>query len=512
VVLEQLYRREYSASKHWISLSLACLAVFLVYFFTLNSAAKDCYYGSSLRCVHATSLLELDYSMWAKHSFALGITRDQIDTVSFNGHYYSALAPGAAFFALPFTAIGFMLDRTFTLYGSAFFMSEVFMAFANAFATVFVYIFAKLYFRRSISLFVATAYAFATITWPFATVFFQHDLSALFTVMATYFAVKFVRRSQSAFAGQKNNDSAYGYKYSYNQHPYNDYNPVRNYDYKLLVLSGIIMGAAFTVEYIDAILIPIIMLYVLLSVRKTSGPILKSALAFSPVVLGSLLIAYYNFVCFGNPFASSEALYLHSNNLLQNFSFPLYLGIWVNTLSPYRGILLYCPILIAGIVGLGMMAKRRGLPAEALLLASMFLGVFIPYSMWYVPDGGLSFGPRFLITAIPFLTIPVGFTLEYDGEGAREVIYFLYMVGVIENGIGAMTSALSAQNPVLQRTSPLSYVYTSYLYSPFLNYSLPKFLNGNLVTWWVDMASQFWPLPGLIIILSLLAFAAIVLF
>ena len=90
------------------------LSAFLFYLLTLNSVwATD----------HATSFLQLDWSIWTQHTFVLGsgtgFQPNTVDDFLFNGNYYSALAPGTAILALPFAGVGFMLDGHFTVFGYA---------------------------------------------------------------------------------------------------------------------------------------------------------------------------------------------------------------------------------------------------------------------------------------------------------------------------------------------------------------------------------------------------------
>ncbi len=106
--------------------------------------------------------------------------------------------------------------------------------------------------------------------------------------------------------------------------------------------------------------------------------------------------------------------------------------------------------------------------------------------MWYDPSGGDSFGPRFLISAIPFILIPAGVTLQAPNKGVRTTALVLYAMGAITNGIGAMTSAIS----------PAS----SFSSSPLLDWNMPLFLSGNLDTWWIGRVGAYWEAPALAIL------------
>src|SRR5271169_3597515 len=213
----------------WITAGLLVFSsAFLFYLLTLNSVwATD----------HTTSFLQLDWSIWTHHSFVLGsgssFQPNTVDDFKFNGNYYSALAPGTAILALPFVGVGFILDGHFTVFGYALMSSEVFVALANSVAAFLVYAIGRFFFSKRTSVFLAFVYAFSTISWPFATYFFQSDVSAMFDLLAVYFAIKVTRSD-----GRKLSDA---------------------------VLAGISVAAALTTDYVNVILIPIVLGYLIIS-------------------------------------------------------------------------------------------------------------------------------------------------------------------------------------------------------------------------------------------------------
>jgi hypothetical protein len=134
---------------------LIFFCVLTIYLFSLNSVwAAD----------HPNSFLELDYTIWTHHSFILGSATSfkpgSVDDFAYDGNYYSALAPGTAILALPFVAVGFMLDGHFTVFGYALLASEVFVALANSAAAALVYLVGRFFFDKRVSAFLAFAYAF----------------------------------------------------------------------------------------------------------------------------------------------------------------------------------------------------------------------------------------------------------------------------------------------------------------------------------------------------------------
>ena len=431
------------------------LSAFLVYLLSVNSVwATD----------HATSFLQLDWAIWTHHSFVLGSAStfqpNTVDDFVFNGNYYSALAPGTAILALPFAGVGFLLDGHFTVFGYALMASEVFVALLNAVAAYLVYAVGRLFFSKRTSVFLAFVYAFSTISWPFATYFFQSDVTAMFDLLAVYFTIRITRSGDAR---------------------------VRD-----AVLAGLSVGVALTTDYVNAILIPIIGAYLILSLRASGRPFPRIAAGFLLAsLLGVLLIGLYNEAIFGTAFHTTEQVYLNSATPFGEFSTPVYQGIFLNLFSPLRGLFVYSIFLVLGALGLAGMLRGKSHRTEAVLLLACFLGIFLPYSAWYDPVGGAAFGPRFLVAAIPFLLIPAGLVIEEGSRGTRIVAFLLYAAGVVVNGIAGVTEGIAPT--------------TNWGQSPFLSFTVPNFLHGELDDWWVKFVGQYWPIPAVLLIATAIA-------
>jgi hypothetical protein len=69
-----------------------------------------------------------------------------------------------------------------------------------------------------------------------------------------------------------------------------------------------------------------------------------------------------------------------------------------------RGLLTLTPVLVMGVVGAVIM-RRRGYRAEAAVIGAVGISYFLYNAGYWLPFGGGSPGPRFLIPALPFLAI-----------------------------------------------------------------------------------------------------------
>ncbi|QQG49404.1 MAG: glycosyltransferase family 39 protein [archaeon] len=429
------------------------LLVFLlplaVYFVTLNGFwATD----------HPSSLIDLDWAIYAHHSFAIGqvgdFQKNSVDIFAYNGSYYSASAPGAAILAFPFVALGFYLQGGFAVFGYVLPTSELFVAIANSLAAFVLYRIGKdFFFGELAAAFVAFSYAFSTISWPFATFFFQSDVSALFVLSSVYFLL-------SASKGEPG-------------HPSRD-----------ALLCGVSVGVALTVDYVDGILIFPILGYLLLGSKGPRAARLERGVLFTMAsAAGVLLLFAYNYASFGNPFAASEQVYLGGAGVLGAFSFPLLDGAYLNLFTPLRGIFVYSPVLLVGVVGLLGSLRPSKFDSRVAMLLVLFLCIFVPYSMWYAPTAGNSYGPRFLVAAIPLLLIPAGFILETLRSALRRsLVYLLYLAGVVLSGLASFVGAV-----------PPDQMWFS---SPFVKDVVPAIFALQLDPWW---ASQSGPAAWVVI-------------
>jgi len=408
---------------------------------------------------HATSFTQLDYAVWHSHSVALGDATKlppwSVDDFTYKGQNYSALAPGTAFLALPFVGPAYDFAGYYTAYGPVLLASELFVSLMGAISAYLVYKVASSYFRRSTSLFLGFAFAFSTICWPFATYFFQSDVSVAFVLLAAYFGLRAARSEGPGTAPS--------------------------------LICGIAAGVAFTVDYINAILLPIFVLFLLASKWKSKT---SAALAIGTFVLGVLPslagIGAYNYAIFGNPLSTTEQNFLGKSSVFGAFTTPILNGITLDLFSVSRGLFFFTPLLALGVVGYIYAFKGKAHRLEMLFFIALFLGILLPYSAWYDPTGGDAFGPRFLLAAIPFLLLPAGYVVDRVGSRTMWGVYALFLVGALVNGVAAIVSAIP---PDMGADV-----------SPFFNFILPRLTSGNLDTWWVGNVGAYWPLVSALVI------------
>jgi hypothetical protein len=235
---------------------------------------------------------------------------------------------------------------------------------------------------------IATALALAagTLLLPFSTLLFSHVLSALLGFAA--FAVAWNER-----AGPP--------------------------DRRRIALAGLFGGLAVTTEYPLLIVAAIVGLYVISRSAASHAARLRRALTFAAGALAGVApLLIYNEWAFGSPLHMSYAgavsqpgatghavLGLNSGGVFGITAPRLNDGL--SLLFGGRGLLTLTPVLAIAIAGV-VAIYRSGHRAEATTIAAVGFAYLLYDAGYWLPFGGGSPGPRFLIPMIPFLAVGIG--------------------------------------------------------------------------------------------------------
>ena len=120
----------------------------------------------------------------------------------------------------------------------------------------------------------------------------------------------------------------------------------------------------------------------------------------------------YNVAAFGSPFAlntsfQNPAFKEIAPAFLGMFRWPDWFAALVLTISPWRGLFVLSPVLVLAAVAIVRRWKMETLPAERRLIlgcAAFFFLINICFNGFH---GGFAAGPRYLIPALPFLCLPL---------------------------------------------------------------------------------------------------------
>ncbi len=164
--------------------------------------------------------------------------------------------------------------------------------------------------------------------------------------------------------------------------------------------AGLLAGLALAVEYEAAVILVIVGAYL---ARLGLRPLLRYLAGALPAALA---LALYDWGAFGAPWRLSYR-YVTDQFPEQGSGFfgiaaPTRLGIHEVFIGS-GGVLVLSPVLVLAGVGLLLLARR--FLAEAIVCIAVSLYFFTLNSGYYLPYGGISPGPRFLVPALPFLAV-----------------------------------------------------------------------------------------------------------
>jgi hypothetical protein len=288
----------------------------------------------------------------------------------------------------------------------------------------------------------AIAFGFGTLFFPFATLLFDHNVTAVFLLGAFY--LLFLARPGGGW----------------------------------IALAGLLAGMAAITNYIAAPPAGFLGIYLVATTWRRAGrpAAMKGALWYGLGLAGPLAaICAYNQVCYGSPFALSNAF--QNPNFIE--AGPVFLGMFgvpdpavalILLISPFRGIFYGAPILAMGIYGLWRM--RRAFPLEMWLFIAIGLVFYLVNCSFFGWHAGYACGPRYLIPATTFLVLPA----VYGFAGLPRVSGLLLTISI---GINFLFTATDAESPAGVGDLAMTRDREMYWYSPLTEYAAPLFFEGR---------------------------------
>ena len=346
-----------------------------------------------------------------------------LDYAEYNGKIYSDKPPLLAVLAVPLYWIGMVLSwflfgpqsSTWDQDSIAKIIIVLGILIVNSIAMIRIHdILALLGYSNNTKYLTTISIAFGTLFFPYAHTFFSHDLVGSFLVMATYHLLKMK-------------------KYLSEEKPL-----TRSLFHSLM--AGTFLGFAMGSEYFFLFTLPLFYLFALdveqLLTRKSANFILREFFSLVimtvPILACGLFVLWYNWINFGDPFTTAyEYVPLFVN--FQHFLNPMMNGIRVLLFSNAHGLFLFTPLVFLAVISIPFSLRRH--PSLTTLSLSIFIMLILYYSKYWKPDGGLNYGIRFLLPALPLFMINLASLLEELHERKNPLKWPMYLTFAIPSFI-----------------------------------------------------------------------------
>jgi hypothetical protein len=281
--------------------------------------------------------------------------------------------------------------------------------------------------------FTALTYGLATPAFPYAGMFFSHQLVA-FLLFAAFYLIFRQRKTQISC-------------------------------WQLIVV-GLLLGWSVITEYPTALIAGGVALYALWSQRALRTVLWIAVGALAP---GILLMAY-DWAIFGSILPKGyfySALYVEKHHTgFLSLTYPRPDALWGITFGSFRGLFFLAPVLLLAVVGFGIwLHKRIHLPEWTVCMWAVISFLLFNGSsiMW---EGGFAVGPRYLLPMLPFMAIGLG--IAWSALTMRWVGRFITGILTLWSVICVWIESISGQS------------FPDWTPNPLFNYSLPKFVSGDI--------------------------------
>lgn len=291
-----------------------------------------------------------------------------------DGRYYSPYGIGQALVAAPLFMIGQWLTERTDFHYLAAFMTSLTNSFVTAALISILFVFyLMLGYSRHSALLTALVTGLTTMLWPYSRYFFSEPLVSLGQLGAVFLIYRAVKYPEQALVS--------------------------------LGLAGFSFGLAIVTRPITVLFCPVLLFYFVLEARYHKRAIVGRHLValFGVIGLFSLIVAYYNWHRYGNPFI--QGYMPLPDGSPQTFNYPFLKGLAVLLVSPGKSLFLFSPVLLLALTGLPRLYRR--FPALTILIMVLSSSYIALYARWCQIEGGYSWGPRFLLPIIPLLALPL---------------------------------------------------------------------------------------------------------
>lgn len=326
---------------------------------------------------------------------------------------YSKYGLGLPLFMVPFLLANDALHNVFSAVNSQFIISTPNLVIMGLIAEVVFLTLTGLGYGFARALPLSIASVFGTAVYPYMNVFLSEPLQGL-AITASFLFLLRGRSSRSAKTASFH-----------------------------MALGAIAFCFLVLTKAANLVFLPLLCVYVMISVRDKAGGIKIFASFAVPVAAFGMGVAWFNWHRFGSIFdfgyGGEAAMFVN----------PVLAGIYNFLFNPDKSILLFAPAILLLPYALWRFAKRFFI--EGVLISSLILVNLVFYSAWWAWEGGDSWGPRFLLPLVPLSIVPLA---EVMGKRLMNLAAaLLFATGFLVNLIGVVQDPAGYNYIVLKSTA-----------------------------------------------------------
>jgi hypothetical protein len=197
-----------------------------------------------------------------------------------------------------------------------------------------------------------------------------------------------------------------------------------------LIWAGSVLGFAVMSKASLLFLIPGFALYLWLRLSGSLKERLRPFVWFIvPIIFVGAVLAGLNVYRFGS---ITDFGYQSQS---EGFTNPLLEGLYAVLLGPNKGLVFYAPVVI--LVPWSLWKLRKSHLREAVFFATTLGIQVILISMWWSPEGGASWGPRYILPVVPLAIVCAAMILE-SSRWTKRIFAACMVAGILVNLLGVL--------------------------------------------------------------------------
>ena len=204
------------------------------------------------------------------------------------------------------------------------------------------------------------------------------------------------------------------------------------------IIAGLLLGFSLHVRPTNLFGTFIFIAAVLL--RNSPKKIQTAAIVSAAVGTAGIIYLLRNYSFYGNALEFGYPQFVEGGREANTFDNPIYIGLFGFLFSPGKSIILFCPPILLGIVGLSRLWRRdRGLALVCGAIPLIYLLFYSIYGNW---EGTYSYGPRYLVPSAVLLCVGIcGLFLEKPAWFGR-ALATVFALGFLVQVIGLSTNII----------------------------------------------------------------------